>query len=56
MAKVELRSYDLMGSEAEALDGGEVIVGTSGPIEGLGVGVVGVDEGSDVGLSWAVGR
>jgi len=35
---------------AEALDRGEDLVGGLGPFEGLGVLVVPVDEGADVGL------
>jgi hypothetical protein len=35
-------------SLAEALDGGEDVVGGLGPAEGLGIGVVGFDEGADV--------
>ena len=39
-----------MGTEAEALDGGENVVGGLGPAKGLGAGVMGVDEGANVGL------
>ena len=34
----------------EALDRGEYLVGGPGPFEGLGVLVVAVDEGADIGL------
>jgi hypothetical protein len=40
----------LLGSDAEALDRGEDVIGELGPAEGLGVGVVGVDEGADGGF------
>jgi hypothetical protein len=38
----------LEGALAEALDSGEDVVGGVGPAEGLGIGIVGVDEGDDV--------
>ena len=41
-------SSDLQGALAEALDGGEDVVGGFGPAEGLGMGIVRVDEGADV--------
>jgi hypothetical protein len=39
---------DLPRTLAEALDGGEDVVGGLGPAEGPGIGVVGVDESADV--------
>ena len=36
--------------EAEALNGGEDVVGRFGPAEGFGIGVVMVDEGGDGGF------
>jgi hypothetical protein len=36
--------------DAESLDGGEDVIGGLGPAEGLGIGVVLVDEGLDAGL------
>jgi hypothetical protein len=41
---------DLRGTLAEALDGGEDVVGGLGPAERFGIGVVSVDEGADVAL------
>jgi hypothetical protein len=45
-----------LGSEAEALDGGEDVVGGLGPAEGLGAGVMGVDEGAEAGFELGVQR
>jgi hypothetical protein len=36
--------------EAEALDGGKDVIDGFGPAEGLGIDIMGVDEGADVGL------
>ena len=44
------RSIDFV---AEAFDGGEDFVGGLGPSVRLGIGVVGLDEGGDVGLQLA---
>ena len=40
----------LFDPKAEALDGGEDVVGGPGPLEGSGIFVVRLDEGADVGL------
>ena len=40
----------MIDAETEAFDGGEDVVGGLGPFEGLGVFVVRLDEGADVGL------
>jgi hypothetical protein len=45
----------LFGFLAEAFDGGEDFVGGFGPSERLGIGIVPIDEGSDIGFQLSCG-